>query len=54
MLDMNEEFKKYSDDTLLNTAIKLIKNGKTYEEVQSKYKLSDADMELIDFVINEF
>lgn len=45
---------EYSDDTILNTAIKLVKNGNTYEEVQNKLNLSDDDIDLIDFVINEF
>ncbi|WP_158634067.1 hypothetical protein [Radiobacillus deserti] len=45
---------EYSDDTILHKAIELVKIGKTYGEVQNKFNLSDNDINLIDFVINEF
>ncbi|MED4850984.1 hypothetical protein P9386_03850 [Caldifermentibacillus hisashii] len=53
---MNKHIQQYcySDDETLMKAIELIKNGRTEEEVQEKFNLSDDDMSLIDFVINEF
>jgi hypothetical protein len=53
---MNREAqeRKYSDDEFLIKAIELIKEGYTEEDVQSDFNLSDNDMVLIDFVINEF
>jgi len=48
-----QEF-EYSDDETLKKAIELIKNGGTEEDVQEKFDLSDDDMDLIDFVNNEF
>lgn len=48
-----QEF-EYSDDEILAIAIELIKNGRNEEEVQRELKLTDDDMDLIDFVINEF
>jgi hypothetical protein len=53
---MNEKVKeyKYSDDEFIIKAIKYIKEGNTEEEVRKKFNLSDDDMDLFDFVINEF
>lgn len=51
---MKEKVENYSDDETLEKAVALIKKGKTYEEVQKKFDLSDDDMKLIDFVVNEF
>ncbi|WP_428910712.1 hypothetical protein [Niallia sp. Krafla_26] len=53
---MNEEVQEYdySDDDTLKKAIELIKKRRTEEEVREKFNLSDDDMELIDFVNNEF
>lgn len=53
---MKEKVEKceYSNDETLEEGIELIKKGCTYEEVQRKLKLLDDDMDLIDFVINEF
>ncbi|NYV68795.1 hypothetical protein HYI36_26365 [Bacillus sp. Gen3] len=53
---MNKKVQKYeySDDKTLDRAIEQVKNGSTYDEVRSKFNLSDDDMDLIDFVINEF
>ncbi|WP_155925561.1 hypothetical protein [Bacillus sp. UNC438CL73TsuS30] len=45
---------EYSDDETLKRAIELIKKGSTEEEVRNKFSLSDDDMVLIDFIINEF
>ena len=45
---------KYSDNGILKQAIQEIKNGRTEEEVQKKFELSNEDMDIIDFVINEF
>lgn len=49
-----QEKVRYSDDKILKQAIESIKNGKSEEEVQKKFNLSEHDMELVDFVINEF
>ncbi|MBP2257896.1 hypothetical protein [Virgibacillus alimentarius] len=49
-----EEKYEYSDDEILEEAIELVKKGSTYEEVQRKFNLSGDDINLIDFVINEF
>ncbi|GGC89111.1 hypothetical protein GCM10007216_19860 [Thalassobacillus devorans] len=49
-----EQELKYSDDDTLKKAIRLIKNGRKEKEVQVKFNLSGADMDLIDFVINEY
>ncbi|WP_413380799.1 hypothetical protein [Alkalihalobacillus sp. 1P02AB] len=53
---MNKEVEEYdySDDATLKKAIGLIKKGSTEKDVREKFNLSDDDMELIDFVINEF
>ncbi|WP_191126288.1 Panacea domain-containing protein [Cerasibacillus terrae] len=45
---------KFSEDNILDMAIESVQKGSTYEDVQSKFNLSDDDIELIDFVINEF
>jgi hypothetical protein len=44
---------EYSDNETLIKAIELIKKGRTEEEVQIRMNLSNEDMDLIDFVINE-
>lgn len=44
---------EYSDNETLIKAIELIKKGSTEEEVQRRMNLSNEDMDLIDFVINE-
>ena len=44
----------YSDDQTLGKAVELIKEGCSVEEVQQKFNLLDDDMDLIDFVVNEF
>ncbi|WP_428912135.1 hypothetical protein [Niallia sp. Krafla_26] len=44
---------EYSDDEILDKAIELIKKGSTEEEARRKFRLSEDDMDLIDFVINE-
>ncbi len=53
---MNKEVQEgeYSDDETLIKAMKLIKQGETEEKVKEMFNLSDDDMFLIDFVINEF
>jgi hypothetical protein len=50
---MNEKY-KFSEDETLDKAIEQIKKGSTYEEVRTKLNLTDDDIDLIDFVINEF
>lgn len=52
---MNEAIREYeySDDETLYKAIDLIKQGRREEEVQQELSLSDEDMDLIDYVINE-
>lgn len=52
---MNEATREYeySDDETLYKAIDLIKQGRREEEVQQELSLSDEDMDLIDYVINE-
>ncbi|MED3644312.1 hypothetical protein P5F75_13035 [Caldifermentibacillus hisashii] len=53
---MDKETKEfeYSDDETLTIAIGLIKKGWNEEKVQMELGLTDDDMDLIDFVINEF
>ncbi|MEK4668996.1 hypothetical protein [Niallia sp. FSL R7-0271] len=53
---MNQEVQEYdySDDETLEKAIELIRKGYTQAELRGKFNLSDDDMALIDFVINEF
>ncbi|WP_158553498.1 hypothetical protein [Peribacillus saganii] len=43
----------YSDNETLIKAIELIKKGNSEEDVQKRMNLSNEDMDLIDFVINE-
>lgn len=45
---------EFSEDKILDIAIENIQKGSTYEDVQRKFNLSDDDIVLIDFVINEF
>ncbi|WP_164525477.1 hypothetical protein [Siminovitchia acidinfaciens] len=49
---MNEY--EYSNDKTIQKAIESIKNGRTEEEVQKEFNLTNDDMDLIDFVVNEF
>ncbi len=52
---MKEKQYTYSDDETIQKAIDLIKkNICTEEETQKKFNLSEDDMDLIDFVINEY
>ena len=51
---MKKDECNYSDDENLEKAVKQIKQGKTYEDVQRQFNLTDNDIELIDFVMNEF
>jgi hypothetical protein len=52
---MEKEKRKlnFSDDETITKAIKLIRKGITGEKVQKKLKLTDDDLDLIDFIINE-
>lgn len=56
MIHVNDFIKEfeYSDDDTLYKAIAIIKNGRHEEEVKRELKLSDDDMDLIDYVISEF
>lgn len=51
---VNKQTYQYSDDETLDKAVKLIKNGSSEEEVRKNFNLTDDDMDLIDFVIEEF
>lgn len=45
----------YSDDAVIDEAIEYIKKTDcTYEHMQEKFALTDDDVNLIDFIINEF
>jgi hypothetical protein len=44
----------YSTDEIILMAIEWIKKGASEEEVQRKLSLSKDDMDLVDFIINEF
>ncbi|WP_421385546.1 hypothetical protein ACOJQI_22845 (plasmid) [Bacillus salacetis] len=50
---MKKEF-EYSDEEVLKKAATDIRNGSTYEEIQKKFNLTDDDLELIEFVVEEF
>ncbi|WP_421379636.1 hypothetical protein ACOJQI_15930 [Bacillus salacetis] len=53
-MDHKKYHYNFSEDLILNKAIEQIKRGRTYEEVKEEFNLSVDDIELIDFVINEF
>lgn len=53
MIDLLKKY-NYSDDDVLSEAIQLIENGEIEEEIQEKLNLSNDDLDLIDFIINEF
>jgi hypothetical protein len=53
-LDKETREYEYSDDETLKIAIELIKKGGNEEKIQKELNLTDDDMDLIDFVINEF
>ncbi len=44
----------FSDDETIIKAIKEIEKGLTEKEVQKKFNLSEDDLELIEFVMNDF
>lgn len=44
----------FSDDETIIKAIKEIEKGLTEKEVQEKFNLSKDDLELIEFVMNDF
>lgn len=52
--DKSYEQQFNTDDETLQRAIDSIRNGCTELEVQKTFHLSDDNMELIDFIRNEF
>ncbi|MCK6205765.1 MULTISPECIES: hypothetical protein [Bacillus] len=45
---------RYSDDEILIIAIEFAKKGIPMKAIQKKFILSDDDIDLIEFIINEF
>jgi hypothetical protein len=53
---MDKEMRElnFSDEETITKALELIRKGITEEEVQKKLKLTDDDLDLVDFIINEY